>query len=1216
MKWTDAQARAIQAQGNVLLVAGAGTGKTRTLVDRCLRDVLEGPDPLRLDQVLMVTFTEAAASEMKSRIRARLAEEAYRQPDNPHIQEQLGLLDTADICTLHSFCLQFVRRHFHELHIDPRLSVLTEPQAALLMRETLDQLLRELYSSETADESDLCGREPLFHLLHSQCNGNESILINLVLRIHRFSQTQPDPGVWLDQQEVWLSQSQPGSWPPWLVQGFAQWRREWLPVLRADSKEAPLPPESLKILECDASGRTTVIAQLEALQEASLKWSGNLKRGKLKHFIEDLDFLATLNPKPGSADPLQEDWEWMRPAMRALLALARRFSKAYASAKRAQGSADFQDLEQFAVRLLWDSASNQYRPLAHHLRRQYRLVMVDEYQDINAVQDMILRAISREDDHGNRFLVGDMKQSIYRFRLANPRIFQNYLAAWRQHPGAGTVIPLSDNFRSREMLLEFANALFADLMRGGIGGIDYDQEARLRFGLAPDRQCLSKASQTTPGVEVHLVLEDGERESEEPAEDSAAEESSSVEWEAAMIARRLSELRQSQFQVWDRESSEFRPVRWSDMAILLRAVAGQSEVFARVFQTLGIPLQATRGDLFQALEIRDLMSLLQLLDNPLQDVPVLAVLRSPIVGLSLEELARIRLADKKARFWVALKTWRQQYLERKAAGTVPPELEGLGEKVNEFLLHFERWRRMSKQTPLSRQIETIFAETQYPEWLLTQSAPEQRQANLRHFLGMVQEFDHFQQQGLQRLLRFLEARMELAPESEPAPFQSNDAVQLTSIHRSKGLEFPVVVVAGLGRNFNLRDLREGVLLDEVYGLCPRIKPPAAGQSYPSLPYWLARQRQKRETLGEELRLLYVAITRARDRLLLCGSTDSKQVARWSEACQAPLLEHDLLSARCSLDWLGPWCLQALALDRSTRPDGEPAILSAASHAPLASPLFTWQTHPGQAALPAQAASTPAARPGGDPMDQAAYQKLLERLEWSYSSSWATTATAKMSVSAARQKAMLEQDPEAQIAPFIVLGAPRCASAGGDSATHRGLACHRFLQSVPLDQTSTLAKLSSEAERLEQSHLLTPAERQALDLEEIHAFWKSEVGTKIRRHAACVRRELPFTARFRPEELSRVLGTSTPLVTDDEFVIIQGIVDLAVIRPKELWVLDYKTDQARPEDLAAKCDLYRPQLVLYALALGRIYHRPATRCWLHFLHLRETVPFEIPQLPTA
>jgi ATP-dependent helicase/nuclease subunit A len=1102
---TEAQQRAVAAEGNLLVLAGAGTGKTRTLVERCVARLLHPTNPASIDEFLIVTFTEAAAAEMKSRIRDAIAAQTISQ----RVDEQLALLATADIGTLHSFCLKLVRHHFHQLELDPQLTVLDEAAARLLMEETLDELLER--ALERSDVREL-----------AETQGGEYWLRQLLLRLHNYTQTLADPQAWFATQLTASCEQ----WEQWFLRGFDDFKAYWIPVLQAQPSNNPRAQVwALHLQNFPAvRSRGEIAACLTPIVEEPWPYGTKQFKKALSGFCDGAEFLHSLCAK----DALREDWQWTRGHTETLLALAQDFSRAYAERKRDDAVLDFHDFEQFTLRLL---RQNKLSPFKH--------VFVDECQDINAAQDAILRAVSDQ----NLFLVGDVKQSIYRFRLADPRIFQDYKARWEKE---GRAIPLADNFRSRAALLNFINPLFADLMQYGIGGVVYDEDAKLKCARTPDGPVRRE-----PLVEVHL-LSDGE-EAHDDSESTIAE-LTRTEKEAAVVARRICELR------------ELHSLKWSEIVVLMRSPSHKAEPYAREFARWNIPLQAEQGDFYGCAEISDLLSLLQVLDNPLHDVPLLAVLRSPLVGLSLNELTEIRMANPRGQFWKALARWHE----------IHPADDS---KISLFLKRFSRWRQIARETSLSQRLEIILNETFYLDWLRVQSRPEQRLANVRRFLTLAAQFDPLQRHGLRRFLRFVEAQRETEVNSEPVASTHADAIQLMSIHKSKGLEFPVVVLADLAKPFNFADLNGRVLLDEVYGLCPQVKPPRTHALYPSLPHWLASRRQRAELIGEELRLLYVAMTRAKDRLILTSAMPSNAAEKWPTKT---LSTHNLISSRSYIDWLGPWLAsRAAKADWLDQPRGR-------------CELFEWFTH---AAAP-KAAELPlkSELPNGE---QAA-QPLTNEPGWTYPHVAATKEVATQRVTSLRER--LAQDDVAAIevgknrlkAELRTFGV---SPSGGPSGRDLGNAHHQFLQLMSVDGLWTEAALREQAMAMHEGGYL--AEFENLNYSALLAFWQSDLGRRVLANRKFLHREIPFTARMSPEDI-KVTG-----LTEEEFIVVRGAVDLAVILEKEIWVIDFKTDAVSPDGLDNVLRLYTPQVQLYGRALERIYKRPAL-LYLHFLALNRTV----------
>jgi ATP-dependent helicase/nuclease subunit A len=1145
---TPSQQRAVAARGNVLVMAGAGTGKTHTLVERCLDLICEEKIPL--DEILIVTFTEAAATEMRQRLRAAL-EKISRENSDPFLSEQLALFDAAHIGTLHGFCFKLVREHFHELGLDPQISILDEGQTRLLADETLEEQFNSHYEGE--DKFSLAVQD----LIKIYGNGRDEKIRALVLRLHHYSQTRPDAESWIAKQIEIFSAAEPIQWRGWFAAAISNWHAEWLPALENLRAENPKAAECLEILR-----KSDPPEVLQKVVTADADWPRGTKkfRGPLEDFFDAANFLNPL-AATNENDPLAEDWNWIRGHMKTLLQLAQNFSARFAARKRDDGVLDFHDLEQFALKLLWNFETEKPTATAGRWRAKLRFVFVDEYQDINAAQDKIISALSREGSSANRFLVGDVKQSIYRFRLADPKIFRDYAKNWRGK--TGQTIPLAENFRGRESLLNFVNSVFEPLMREEIGGVNYDAGAKLKFGSPETRADFSAAKDSSPRTELLLRFTKSRgdnSEAEDGNDDLAGLEES--EKEARMLALRLQELKDSGHE-------------WRDMAILLRAPSGKAEVFAKQFDRAGIPLVVERGGFYDSSEVLDLLSVLQLLDNPLQDVPCIAVLRSPLVGCSLDELAEIRLAAG-GHFWFALNQ------ARSPKSKVQSETRA---KIEKFLKRFRRWRKLAQQSSLSQCLEAVLSETHYDDWLKSRPSGAQRHANIGRFLNLAEKFDQFQRQGLFRFLKFIEAQREIEAGPEVSPVAEENAIRLMSIHQSKGLEFPVVAVADLAKSFNTRDLHGEIIFDEEFGLCPKVKPPTSGRRYPSLPHRLAQQHQRKEQAGEELRLLYVAMTRARDNLILTGSiTASKWENLWNKP--GAITPQKILAAKSYADWLGLWFAQNAG--------GEKELSN-----------LRWRIADDAELAGGTATEKSGMKIGLPGLDDETKRKLRETLTWRYGFGAATERAAKSSVTALRRQAADELDDEAEEV-FPARRSIRTKLSAADAGT----AHHKFLQRVSLESAGGLAALKTEAERLFRKNVLSADERAALDLKAVAAFWDSEAGQKIQRQTANVKRELAFTAKFSPQELSEIIGAKSEAGLEREFVVVQGVADLVVLLPKEIWLVDFKTDTVRADELGGKTKIYEPQLKLYARALAKIYSRPVTNCWLHFLSAQKTVDVKI------
>lgn len=1167
---------------------------------------------------------------MRRRIAARLELQSELDPANSRLANQLALLDTAWINTLHGFCLRLVREHFHRLGLDPEFTVLDQAQRALLAAQSLDAVLARRFAGSASRD------RAIQDLVLSGFIPDEQALRELVLRLHTFLQTLPEPSAWIAAQQAAFSDPAPSLWRVWFTREFRTWQRAWRRAL-AEATPAPSPiQECQDILEqldtpAGADDARRLLDRLASMDASGGRRSGPALPVHLEPLALEARFLADCLPpapdvKTGTegagpaaapvADPLAQDWAWVRRPMTALIDLEQDFAAAFAAAKRDLAALDFQDLEQYALQLLWDRDRQGPSPLAELLRARLRYVFVDEYQDINAVQDRLVTAVARGGNAGNRFLVGDVKQSIYRFRLANPGIFQDYATHWSAPAAEGRLIALTHNFRSHPAILDFANRIFSALMQRDVGGVQFDAQAWLQPG-RPVPPASLPAPAPNP-IEMHLLAFENRRSQAVPPDPPAAAAGQAdphIEREAWVLAQRLLALRDEQFPIRDRDERRQRPADWRDMVILLRSPRDKVDAFARAFDRAGIPLLAVRRGLYSSLEVSDLLALLQLLDNPLQDLPLLAVLRSPLVGLTPAELAAIRLALPAERFWTALETF------HRAAPN--PNLATTAAKIDRFVDRWQRWRSTARQCALSRTLETILDETQYECLIEASPRGPQRRANVQRLLALTRQFDRFEHQSLFRFLKYVEAQQAVDFDPEPALLESGNAVRLMSIHQSKGLEFPIVALPDLAKPFNLDDARGPVLLDPELGLCPTVTAPGMNQSYPSFLHWLASRRVLRETLGEEIRLLYVALTRARDKLILIASADPKRLDQFRNSpATPPFTAAHILAARNALDWLGPLIPDLTGhadSDGPDRADSTPPPVTLCVHrnldpSPTPAPPTT---APGVSEAPNTRLS---GRVADSSMDRTSLDAIGRRLAWSYHGLAATRQAAKVSVTGLQRHSAASAEPGLMLVPNAPSPtssapnpAPRPGSAIDQTAVDCGTANHRFLQLAEPARLTTLPEAEAEARGLLQNGRIAAREAAALDLPAIVDFWRSDLGAECLARRVSLHRELEFTLRLAPADLAALALPVAPGLAPDEFVVLQGVVDLAVIAPEEIWIVDFKTDRIRAAEVADRTARHAPQLGLYALALERIYRRPVTRAWLHFLALSQRQPVSLDRI---
>ncbi len=1187
---TSEQRDAVEARGNVLLVAGAGTGKTTTLVHRVLDLVVH--NGFSIERIVMVTFTEAAAAAMRQRIGESLEEALVAAPESANVREQLCLLPDARIGTIHGFCLRLIREHAVELGLDPALRVLDENQTLPMTAEVLDELVVDR----------LAAREDSFKTLVTGFGrGSVMNVREWILAIHRHVRSLESPVRWFADARKSVEEDLPEAW--WSM--LRTWAADRVSSLREVEQTFPGVRSLVTALDglSSACGPPGLEGVVQALTDAAEASKGSQIPGRLTRLLKDTEFLKGLLPAPEEPDPVQQDWDHLRSSLRILLELTEEFGERFERAKHKAGGLDFADQEQFALRLL-RSADGGPTPSARAIREVVDFVFVDECQDLNEAQDTLIRMISREGREANRFMVGDVKQSIYRFRRANPAIFQRYLKEWGQDPALGRVLPLTENFRSHQGVIDFVNSVFTDLMQAFLGGVSYTEMSKLVFG-APQQRAFFAKTIPAPGhaaepvVAIHWFSEDvaegadnhKDGEGGVISDGEGREELKSVELEARLVASCLSALKTNNTPVWDERLEAFRPMEWSDALILMRSCAGRASVFSLELGLAGIPVQVSGESFFQSREIQDIIQMLRLLDNPFQDIPLAAALHSPMVGLTLDDLTEARLSKEKGNLWEALERW--------CADDAAPTTAGR-QKACQFLVHFRQWRALLRQTSLSCCVDRLLRETRYEAWLAGEPRGQDQLANLRKFREEIRRFSEGPNQGLYHFLRFVDIQDEHELEVESAPPRVGGAVRLMSIHRSKGLEAPVVLLAGLGKQFNKRSLRGTLLITDSHGLTAKLPSPDGLASYDTLGRWTAEREESREMLGEELRLLYVALTRARDRLVLVGELPRNSEELANRMRGGGRMADELELGNSVAHWLILW--------RSAH-DVSPFGSGAQSDV---SELVQWTVHSADA-LAAARSSPP--KTGSDLVlslpPEATLRMVQSALDWRYPKSESTVTPSKLSVTHVRRAAgIVGGEPVGDpLLPDHALIGPTHPVQGGLSiaAARIGTAMHAVLEACDLEQTVQIESLRALVDRMVWEARLRRDEAESLDLEAIRRFWQGEVGRSIVANRAHVKRELPFTLRLDRERIEACgLSDTLPVLEADDFVILQGVVDLAVVLPQEIWVLDFKTDRIPADSLAQRAEQYRPQLRLYAAAMTSIYHRPVARTWLHFLELDLTL----------
>ena len=947
MGWTKAQQKVIDTRNkNILVSAAAGSGKTAVLVERIISMISEGDHPFDIDHLLVVTFTNAAAAEMRGRIGKAIDEKLLKEPDNVHLQKQISLLQSAQITTIHSFCLNVIRNYFHRIDLDPSFKIADESEITLMKSDVISEVLESWYEE---------GREDFHAFIESYSySKSDAPVEDLILGLYQFAMSAPWPKSWISekQRSFELQTMEDLMKSDWMQELLSHVRivlgdllklneaaiqicngpggpSAYLPALISDRELLKELIDANSYQEYANAFRDISYTRLSNKREEGVdpqqKEQVKALRDLVKKGIKDLSNQFFFQPP----EEMLADMKAVQKVMQVLFELTLDFMEAFAAKKEEKNLIDFNDLEHFALEILIQEKDGALVPseAALELSEQYEEILIDEYQDSNLVQETILQSISRERmGKPNRFMVGDVKQSIYKFRLAMPELFmdkyKNYSTedyVEEDQINLYQRIDLDRNFRSRKLVLDFVNQIFEQIMQEPVGGIVYDQAASLAYGglYENDTDALTEKMRQRLAQDVELLLvteediasESGDKNSkskdqmdkndlkslgkdiEEEAEEQAY---TKREMEARVIAKRIKELvnPKTGMLVYDKKEKIHRPATYRDIVILLRSMSGWSEVFVNTLMQAGIPAYADTGTgYFQTVEIMTLLNVLRIIDNPRQDIPLVGVLYSPIVGLTTTQLAMIRAIDQKNSMYTALLTYAKEGSD-----------EELRLQIDGFLQQLESFRAMVKYTPIHELLQIILDQTGYYYYVMAMPGGERRKANIDMLLSQAVSFEKGSYSGLFHFIRYIEKlhKYEVDFGEAATAGEQDDTVRIMSIHKSKGLEFPIVFVGGMSKQFNTQDLRNHILLHNELGVGPEYIDSVNRTKVPTLLKKVIQKKVQVENLGEELRVLYVAMTRAREKLIMTGSLKSLE-----EIKKKDFSFFEMISAKTYLDWVLP-----------------------------------------------------------------------------------------------------------------------------------------------------------------------------------------------------------------------------------------------------------------------------------------------------------------------
>lgn len=1165
-KLTPQQETAVRDRGGKLLVsAAAGSGKTKVLVDRLMSYITDPVSPANIDDFLIITYTKAAAAELRGKIARKLTELIAQQPQNYHLQQQMRRLYLAKISTVHEFCSGILREFAYRLDIPADFRVGDEKEIAALQERTLAQVLEQIFTDEQGDAD-------FFSFLDMQgLNRDDSTIGGIILWIYEASRAHLDPDGWLNQ---WTSTMDPSAltdaaetpWGAYLVEDLQRFLRWHIRSFRkcgelaasTDNMEKPaaLFESTAEQLECLLEKKTwDEIYAHPDIDFGTLRFHKNTADEGLVEFLKGYrkkfkdDFQKKMEPFRYDSKAAFSGMQSTFGPVRGLVGIARRYSQAFQSAKQRLHIMDFSDLEQATVQLFWGKRRDGITAAAREIGKRFREVMVDEYQDSNAVQEAIFGALTEQ--RQNCFMVGDVKQSIYQFRLANPELFlkkyDEYAPAGQVADGEPRKVVLSNNFRSSAGILSAVNDVFSCCMTKQVGGIQYGAEESLYEGLP-------HIPLNEPEVSLHCL--------EVLGNDTYGEE-------AAYTAQRIKTLLDGTHMVRDGEN--LRPITPDDIVILLRAPSALGGEFKVALENLGI--RCTTGKtlgLFLSEEVTVLRALLQVISNPLQDIPLVTVLASRIFGFTADDLAKIRGSDKRRSFYLSL------------LGSEHP-------KVKEFVSVLSDIRKRMRLLPLTELIQYVLNVTRLDSIYAAMPNGTERSGNINAFFQMAAAFTASSRKTLEQFLEHLELQEGVSQSADlPAP---SGAVRITSIHKSKGLEFPVVFLCALSNGFILKDFRKPVLYHKELGIGMANTDIQERYRYPSLTRLSISNKKYAEMISEEMRILYVAMTRARDRMEMVYSSKSMEEDLKTLARQLDVCDHEQIAAdvRC----MGDWVLMA-AMQRTEAGalfiDGEKPAHTSVSQHPWKIDLVHMQKI--EAAEVPQEGTAPMMEPG-------VAKRIGEGLSFRYAHAQASTAPSKITATQLKDR---EKDYEsAEYARTEPGGSRRWREpefvGQTESPTKYGTLLHRALQYISYGKCDTAEGLETELKRLAASGILTNEETAKIRRKELLEFFCSPLGKRLQSSSRVIR-EFKFSVMMDASNY-------VPGLTGEQ-VMLQGVVDCAILDDDGITVIDFKTDRITAETLDETAAKYASQVRAYAEALSRIYQMPVKEKYLYFFRLSQAV----------
>ena len=1201
VKWTEEQKQAIYEKGsNILVAAAAGSGKTAVLVERIINKIIN--EHIDIDKLLVVTFTNAAASEMRERVLNAIYKKIDENPEDERLQRQISLLSKASICTIDSFCLDVVKNNFFEIDISQNFRIGDTTEIEILKQEVLEDLFEEKYEAEDNDFQKLINTYTSYR--------DDTQLKELILKIYTYIQSNPFPEKWLHEKVEMFNLSEN------LEQDFAQtiWGKQLLKqveeiledgIIKLEiekdnlakfnelSKYYAIINDDIEQLEMLKLNLDTWDKAYEIASNIKFKtWATDRKitleakdiakmtRDGVKETLKKvLDKILIFNSKEAN-----EDINDMYVILSKLEKIIIQFSEKFEKRKKEKNIVDFSDIEHFALKILLDENSKPSE-IAKRYIEKFEEIAIDEYQDSNLVQEYILTSISRGN---NIFMVGDVKQSIYKFRQARPDLFldkyKKYKTKYYKSDKDDLKIQLFKNFRSRREVLDFSNMIFSSIMTEELGELNYTIEEYLNLGA--NYEDTNEDLRTE--IDILNVDEIEEAQNEDNLEediDEGKEKIENIELEAKFVANRIKQLIENKFQIYDIKKQEKRDITYKDIVILLRSTKESAPIFEKEILSLNMPVFSdTSSEYLESIEIETIMSLLKIIDNPLQEIPLIAVMRSVIGGFTDNELVQIRLSDKYDNFYNTM---------LKAKKDVDTSLRN---KIQIFLSKLEMWRKEQEYLSLDELIWKIYNDTGYFNYVGLMTNGELRQANLKMLFERAKQCESISFKGLFNFINYIEKVKTSSKDMESAKVigENDDVIRIMSIHKSKGLEFPVVFLSGTGKQFNMQDLNNKILLHPEIGIGVKYIDYDMQIEYDTLSKQAIRNQIMLETLSEEMRVLYVALTRAKEKVIITGySTYDKQQEidelkyRYSE------LNHLLLKKYKSyLDWI------KLVYVYHNEEMNKLATVQIYEKNEILK-MFNLNKKQGN-----NIENAVLEKLTNEKLDVNEKEKIRKILEYEYDNKFATTLKNKMSVTEIKELNKQTETSDEFISEKreTLLSLPKFLQTDEDTKitnSQKGTLIHLCMQKLDLSkQTYTYNDVQKLIDELQAKKIITEKEAEAININKIHKFTNSKIWEEMI-HAHEVQREKTFYINIPAKE---VYNQNT-----DEKILVQGIIDLYYIsQNNELVLVDFKTDFVENQDEHILIDKYKLQLDLYKRALESATGRKVDRAYIYSTYLEKEI----------